>query len=270
MACSMELETRTLIERLEIEVPSERVFMIASVIVLSSILLRQHVFNRPSHPPIQIGWHDEFCNLASWHALNMDNKAIIELASPGQLKLLLGQVPRDWPYAFQWSGIKQNIQADVAHFPVLMAYVGTVHGYAHLDVDVLDADNKPVKTLRSSTINTSTSSSVLPGYGHGSRLDSLPRIAAGVSVVDLGKELLPSVYNLQIRLIVGGDNSGCKTTYHWVRFVARKDWEWLAALPEFPFYESNTVAGGLPNSKAGPLWNEGAHRLEVDSVYCAS
>ena len=194
---------------------------------------------RPSRPPILIGWHDEFSRLRDWRALDMDNRARAELISSHSLRLSLGPTPPKWPYAYQWSGLKRDVTADVARYPVVMAFVGHIHGYAHLDIDVLDAEGHPVKTMRSSTLN----------------IDAIPRpacagfpgpasrpveIESGVVVADLSKELLPATYSLEVRLIVGGPNAGCYAMYHWLRFVAEKDARWLA---EFPGARVCTGAG---------------------------
>src|SRR5512138_348709 len=95
--------------------------------------------DRPARGPVHIGWHDEFGSAQAWDALNVENKAHVKLESPGNLVLSLGQVPSGWPYTFQWSGLKRNVHADIGRHPVLMAYVERIQGYAHLDIDVLDA-----------------------------------------------------------------------------------------------------------------------------------
>ena len=147
---------------------------------------------------------------SSWQPLNMENKAFVEQPVPGKLFLGLAQVPPSWPYTFQWSGLSQNLSLDVAHYPVLIAKVDQVHGYAHMDIDVLDSAGHATRTLRSSTLN-----------------------APGLSEIDLGKELEPAVYRLQFRIIVGGENSGCSATYDWVRVVNREDAALLRAHPEY-------------------------------------
>lgn len=159
--------------------------------------------------PIVVGWNDELDSRAHWSPLNVENKARVS-GPPGVLLLSLGQVPTGWPYEYQWSGVSQDLRVDLARFPVLMAKVNWVQGYAHLDIDVVDAAGVAVKTFRSSTLT-----------------------AAGLSTVDLGKELDPAYYSLRIRLIVGGPNSGCEATYDWVRFVSRRDSEFLTAHPEW-------------------------------------
>jgi hypothetical protein len=193
--------------------------MLTSVAFL--LVATPSLWQRPSQPPLDIGWHDDFDRQGAWQPLDMENRADERLLRPGTLRLSLKHVPDGWPYAYQWSGLKTNILADVARYPVLMAYVTHVHGYAHLDIDVLDADDHPVKTMRSSTINVST----LKDSGEAGE------IPEGLVVADLGKELLPANYHLQLRLIVGGANSGCSAEYRWIRFVARKDADRLADHP---------------------------------------
>ena len=153
----------------------------------------------------------------------MENRARVDFVRLGDVRLSLGQVPANWPYAYQWSGLKRDLRVEVDRYPVLMALVTHVQGYAHLDIDVLDANGRAVRTLRSSTLNVSTLPKAAAGSGLEGPRSSKPEILSGVVEADLGKELLPGTYRLQVRLIVGGDNSGCSAEYHWLRFVATKD-----------------------------------------------
>lgn len=157
-----------------------------------------------------VGWHDEMDSRSPWGPLNMQNKAFVAQPAPGTLFLGLDHVPADWPYAFQWSGVTQDANVDIARFPVLLARVRQVQGYAHLDVDVLGAKGEVVNTLRSSTLNGS-----------------------GLSTIDLSKVLTPTFYRLRLRLIVGGPNEGCCATYDWVRFVDKGDAEFLTLNPDW-------------------------------------
>ncbi|MDR3689264.1 MAG: hypothetical protein P4L46_07795 [Fimbriimonas sp.] len=217
--------------------------MILTLCFCFAAIIRQDMDGRPSRPPIQLGWHDELRNVNRWRPLDMDNKAKCEIIAAGNVRLSLGHVPEGWPYGFQWSGLKRNVTADVARFPVLMAFVGPVRGYAHLDVDVLDADGKAVKTIRSNTVNvTAVKRSSMPGM-EGANSDRF-QVPAGVLQCELAKELLPATYSMQIRMIVGGGNGGCSATYHWIGFVAQKDAEWLADHPNY------VVSRGIPDFDA--------------------
>ena len=98
---------------------------------------------------------------------------------------------------------------DIARFPNLIASITEVSGYAHLDVDVLDDKGKAVKTLRSPTLTS-----------------------PGVSAINLRESLDPAVYQLRVRMIVGGPNAGCSASYDWLRFVGKTS---LSATPKaFP------------------------------------
>lgn len=163
-----------------------------------------------SHPVIPVGRHDELWAARAWGPLAMENKAHVSVPKHGRLFLWLDHVPEGWPYTFQWSGVTRDARVDLARFPVLMARVEQVKGYAHLDIDVLDAAGKSVKTLRSSTLND-----------------------PGISTIDLSKALDPAVYSLRLRLIVGGDNTGCSATYDWVRFVSPADAPFLIQHPDY-------------------------------------
>ena len=164
----------------------------------------------PKNPTIQVGWNDELNDARTWAPPAMENRAHVAAEPRGQLTLWLNHVPNGWPYTFQWRGLSKEARVDVAKFPVLMARVGPVKGYAHMDIDVLDASGKAVKTLRTSTLN-----------------------GPGLSTIDLKTALDPAVYHFALRLIVGGDNSGCSAVYNWVRFVGPKDAEFLTAHPDY-------------------------------------
>lgn len=164
----------------------------------------------PNHPTILAGWDDELTDSRTWAPLDMENKAHVAAEERHRFTLWLDHVPQGWPYTFQWSGISKEARVDVAKFPVLMARVGPVKGYAHMDIDVLDAAAKAVKTLRTSTLN-----------------------GPGLSTIDLTSALDPAVYHFALRLIVGGDNSGCSAEFNWVRFVSAKDATFLTAHPDY-------------------------------------
>jgi len=185
--------------------------MIASFVFAVALLQRQSQATAEPMPgpTIVVGWQDELDSPSRWEPLAMENQARV-IAPPGVLILSLGHVPDNWPYTYQWSGVTQDASVDVARFPVLMAKVNWVQGYAHMDIDVLDAQDRAVKTLRSSTLN-----------------------GQGISTVDLVGSLDPAYYRLRLRLIVGGDNAGCAAIYDWVRFVGKKDAEFLAKNPDW-------------------------------------
>ena len=104
------------------------------------------------------------------------------------------------------------MKINIAKYPYLGAQVTDIYaGYAHMDIDVLDADGKPYKTIRSNTLQS-----------------------PGISFVNLKDHLDPATYNLQLRLIVGGPNSGCSATYNWIRFTTLEDAERMMSYPTFP------------------------------------
>lgn len=164
---------------------------------------------QPKHGPVLLGWNDEFDKSNSWTALNAQNKVGV-VADKGKLKLVLGPVPSDWPYQYQWSGLERVLRIDIARYPYLIAKVDTVSGYAHLDIEALDAGNKPFKSLRASILQS-----------------------PGISSIDLSQDLDPAIYSLRIRLIVGGPNTGCSALYDWIRFTSVKDGKFLLKNPDY-------------------------------------
>jgi hypothetical protein len=93
---------------------------------------------------------------------------------------------------------------------VLMARVSSLQEgtYAHLDIEERDFNGRPVHSWRSPTL-----------------------VHPGITAIDLGKEIGPTVRRLTLRLIVGGKLAGAKCDYSWVRFVRRGD---VARLQEVP------------------------------------
>lgn len=159
-------------------------------------------------PPIKVGWSDEMNIRNSYLHLEIDRKPTMTFPRHGAMRLELGKVPSDWPYTYQWSGVRQRAVVDIARFPFLTASVTDLQGYAHMDIDVLDAAGRKVKGFRSSTLQSN-----------------------GVSYVDLTAQLDPAVYTLEIRLIIGGPNNGCRGTYNWVRFTSPEDGQRLQQAP---------------------------------------
>jgi hypothetical protein len=146
--------------------------------------------------------------LGNWAALDVDNKAKVGTLHKGQLDLSLGHVPAGWPYQYQWSGVTQDFRLDVARYSVLVARVSDLHGYAHLEIEVLDRNGKPKKGLRSNTLQQ-----------------------PGILQADLSTTLDPATYHLRVRLIVGGPNEGCNATYNWIRAVRPEDVSRLTSNP---------------------------------------
>jgi hypothetical protein len=142
-------------------------------------------------------FRDEMRSLVPWNIYNTDRSPSMTITSKG-LKVTLGHVPDGWPYAYQWSGARRTIQLDVAHYPRLVADVPEVSSgsYAHFELSVLDANDREVKNLRSASVTE-------PG-----QID-----------FDLSKDLLPAIYKIDLRLIVGGSNNGASVTYRWVRAI---------------------------------------------------
>ncbi|AIE84579.1 hypothetical protein OP10G_1211 [Fimbriimonas ginsengisoli Gsoil 348] len=164
------------------------------------------------HRIVFVGWHDEMDSRDQWGALDMENKAFTAAPTKGTIFLGLDRAPANWPYGYQWSGVTRDLYVDVARFPMLMARVIQVQGYAHLDIDVLDAKSKAINTLRSNTLT-----------------------APGISSIDLGRLLPPGQAHLRLRLIVGGPNEGCCATYDWVRFVNKVDADFLTKDPDWGY-----------------------------------
>lgn len=159
---------------------------------------------------VYVGWHDEMESRSYWGPLNMQNKAFVAQPTKGTLFLGLDQVPDNWHYEYQWSGLTREANVNVASYPILMARVRQVQGYAHLDIDILGAKGEVVETVRSSTLN-----------------------APGLSTIDLGPHLPAGYHRLRLRLIVGGPNQGCCATYDWVRFVNKSDAAFLTLHPDW-------------------------------------
>lgn len=159
---------------------------------------------------VLVGWHDEMNEPRRWQPIVGDVK--LQMSSPkfGLISLNLGPVSQSWPYEYQWSGATQVADVDVASFPILMARVGNVEGYAHLDVEVLDAAGNAFKNLRSTSLTK-----------------------PGIVRLNLSEELDPATYHIRLRLIVGGSNSGCTANYTWLRFVAPADEEFLVQHPDY-------------------------------------
>jgi hypothetical protein len=137
-------------------------------------------------------WVDDLNKPSQWSVYGEGNPAKIETSKRGVLKLSLGHVVYGWPYEYQWSGIHRHVALNVRLFPILEATLSQVQpgSYAHLELSVLDRDGHAVKSLRSETL-----------------------IKPGVITWDLGSQLDPATYEVDLRLIVGGANEGCSVTY---------------------------------------------------------
>ncbi|MBX3097423.1 MAG: hypothetical protein KF812_11220 [Fimbriimonadaceae bacterium] len=167
---------------------------------------------QPTHSVVAVGWNDEMNVPRLWRTLDVENKPVVTIPIPGSVRLTMRQVPAGWPYEYQWSGVTREATIDVGKSPFLAAHVTELlGGYAHMDVDVLDAQGRVIKSIRSSTIQS-----------------------GGVTWVDLSQHLTPATYRLRMRLIVGGSNQGCYATYSWVRFTNNAGGQVLLKSPATP------------------------------------
>jgi hypothetical protein len=180
--------------------------------------------------PLQIGWHDEMNEPRLWSPIGPENPPDVYAERLGVLTLRLPHVPQGYPYAYQWSGVTRSISADLAHFPVLMARVGGMEdgSYAHLDIEERDFKGHAVRTWRSPTLTR-----------------------PGLTTIDLGKEIGPTVRRLKLRLIVGGKLAGAKCDYNWVRFVRREDVARLNEAPDLQAVTSREPAEDVQVPAAG-------------------
>ena len=151
---------------------------------------------------IVAGWKDDLGSTKGWKSLPVENRVKVQAPKHGLMRLSLGHVVDGWPYEYQWSGVTKDVRGDIGRYPALMARLVDVQGYTHLDIEVLDAQGKVTKSMRSSTLT-----------------------APGLCTIDLSKHLDPAVYRLRLRLIVGGPNEGCSSTYDWIRFLRPSDAE---------------------------------------------
>jgi hypothetical protein len=165
--------------------------LIASLIAPPALLPQ-----RPAHGPFR----DEMRSVVPWSVYNKDRAPSMTITGKG-LKITLSSVPKGWPYEYQWTGARRKAQIDVSRFGRLVADVPEVSkgSYAHFEIGILDAKGREVKALRSASVTE-------PG-----QID-----------FDLSAQLLPAIYTMDIRLIVGGSNTGASATYRWVRALPQE------------------------------------------------
>ena len=193
-------------------------FVLATAMMATAPVAHRQIALPSNERTIFVGWNDEMDYRLRWSPLNMENRAFTATPTPGTLFLGLDHVPANWPYEYQWSGVSQDVGVNVAKFPILMARVSQVQGYAHLDIDVLGSKGQVLMTLRTSTLN-----------------------APGLSTLDLSHTFFPDNYHLRLRLIVGGTNDGCSATYNWVRFVSKSDSDFLQSHPDWRNVRRNGI-----------------------------
>ena len=174
------------------------------------------------HAPLVVGWHDEMNDPGLWKPLGLENPPDIYASRWGILTLRLPHVPGGYPYQYQWSGVERSISADLARFPVLIAHVSSLDegSYAHLDIQERDFAGHITHSWRSPTLTH-----------------------PGLTMIDLGKVIGPSVRRLTLRLVVGGKLAGAKCEYNWVRFVRREDVAYLQEVPNLQTVTSREPSG---------------------------
>jgi hypothetical protein len=205
-----------------------KLFLFASTLALvlsasaGQSAFKQTTVKHPRRAPLTVGWHDEMNDPALWKPLGAENPPDVYASSPGLLTLRLPHVPQGYAYAYQWSGVARSISADLAHYPVLMARVSSLQkgSYAHLQIEERDAAGRVVHSWRSPTLTQ-----------------------AGLTAIDLGKEIGPEVRRLTLRLIVGGTLAGAQCDYNWVRFARREDMAYLQESPDLQTVTSSEPTG---------------------------
>ena len=201
-----------------------RLFGITVLIACSVVPAFSQSAPQRRHAPLVVGWHDEMNDPGPWRPIGLENQPDVYAARPGVVTLRLPHVPDGFPYQFQWSGVTRSISADLGHFPVLIARVDSLEEgtYAHLEVEERDFSGRPVRTLRSPTL-----------------------VRPGLTILDLGKEIGPSVRRLTLRLIVGGKLAGAQCDYNWIRFIRSEDVAWLREAPDIQTVISREPSGDV-------------------------
>lgn len=136
---------------------------------------------------IPVGWHDELATPGLWVPLDGGTQPIVRIPRASHIELRFAPQTADWPYQFQWGGVRRFISFDPRRHPVIIARVTDVQGYAHLEIE-----DERGRGLRSSAVQS-------PGY------------------VRLDMPADKSMQRYELRLIGGGPNSGASVTYDWVR-----------------------------------------------------
>lgn len=156
---------------------------------------------RPAPIPV-VGWHDEMNDITAWQPLPAENEPDVLTVHTGAMTLRLPHVPDGHPYPYQWGGVTRRATVELKQSPVLVAYVSAVKdgSYAHLDMEERDFAGKPVRTLRTPTLQ-----------------------GKGLIVLDVGQSWGTETRRIHLRAIVGGALTGAECEYAWVRFVRRED-----------------------------------------------
>ncbi len=164
------------------------------------------------HPPLVVGWHDEFKELDGWKPLGPPNQPDVFAGRDGVITLRLAHVPKGFPYAYQWGAVTRTAVVDLRRYPVLIARVPSIRdgSYAHLNVHEHDFQGRPVRSLRAPTLHR-----------------------PGLCILDVGKPWGNQTRRIAVQLIVGGSLSGACCEYDWIRFVRREDLPFLEAHPEW-------------------------------------
>lgn len=160
------------------------------------------VIAKPKRSVITVGWHDEMNDLSAWQPLGGVNEPDVFAARFGAMTLRLPHVAEGFPYTYQWGGVTRRASVDLSRYPVLVACVSRVQdgSYAHLDMEERDFAGRPIRSLRTPTLQ-----------------------GRGLSILDVGQAWGPQTRRIHLRLIVGGSPSGASCEYAWVRFVRRED-----------------------------------------------
>jgi hypothetical protein len=165
----------------------------------------------PQRTVLSVGWQDEMNDVATWKPREGGMPAQAFSARSGAITLRLAHVPEGFPYHYQWGGVTRSATVDLGRYPILVARISTVRpgSYCHLDAEQLDYGGKPIKTLRTPTLEY-----------------------AGLSFLDLGKQYGPHIRRLVLRINVGGKLEGAECEVSWVRFIRREDLPLLQEQPD--------------------------------------
>jgi hypothetical protein len=126
---------------------------------------------KPRRPAIAVGWQDEMNDVGGWQPFSGGNDPDVFAARFGAMTLRLPDAPEGFPHAWKWGAVTRRASVDLGRYPVLAAYVSRVDdgSYAHLDVEERDYAGRPVRSLRTPTLQGRGLNVVDVGQTWGSR-----------------------------------------------------------------------------------------------------
>jgi hypothetical protein len=201
-------------------------------------LVPAHAASKPPKPHMHtlvVGWHDEFNSLEGWSPWTAFGGADILGGMDGTLRVTLGSTSMFMQeFGHYRAGVWKEVDVDLHRYPILAVRVLHFRNGSSWDVGVLEYRDKNAPDARDITHGGGVP---IPGNAQGLAADQVAtsngRNHAETIFVNVQENAhrKPGKSHVRLLLNLSGPEQGAIVDYAWVRFIPRREVDWLRNNP---------------------------------------